>query len=234
MPLDQSTQADNLSGMQISRPRMYDDASLSMIRNLEILPNEPQARDTFLQFEDCFNSCFEESEVSDSRKLRLLKLKLAPKVYSIIKDSPSYSEAWQELKSKYQGVDRPLMDLHAFLQTKQFKNETVTNFGQRVKTAWKNVRLPPNTDLSSVIQVVVLLFGVRDPNVRQKLLENNMLDFEASLRTAITVDVSRSEAGLTDVPKLMVAAAHRNSLEGATECDKSCSGVLFYHIYHIL
>ncbi|XP_059819322.1 uncharacterized protein LOC132390793 [Hypanus sabinus] len=159
----------------------------------ERLDLDPQDTEAALAFElwlACFQSYLEEVRATEPAVMhRILLLRFTPKVYSFIRDLPTYEGAPDALKRQYLRPVNTVYARHRLATRRQRPGESIAEFLRALQTLVRTCDCKTLTAEQHAELLVrdAFVTGLRSVYVRQRLLEKADLTLRSAIETADTV-----------------------------------------------
>nr|XP_022905220.1 uncharacterized protein K02A2.6-like [Onthophagus taurus] len=147
----------------------------------------------------------EDTSENDKRKVQILISCLGPKHYQILSNltapdlpkTKKYEDLVNLLRSHISPKPSEIAEQHKFTMRVQHEGESIAHFHSELKKlttncnfVCENCKQPTvNTHLRSQF-----IRGVRDSEIRERLLQQNKLTFEEALKVAISIEASKQES----------------------------------------
>lgn len=113
-------------------------------------------------------------------------------VYDLFYEANSYEEAITALKSLYVKTPKEVFARHSLATRKQFSGETLDEYLQALKTLSKDCNFRQATAAQYRDEAIrdAFISGLSSSNIRQRLLENKILDLQTAFDQARALDTA--------------------------------------------
>ena len=170
---------------------------------LEVLPGAQDSQKIFNHWEkmlDNFLTAVAASVPSTSsssssssltiNKLAILNGYLSPDIYALIKHLTTYETAIEALRKLYKKKKNVIYARHLLVTTSQESGESATDYSQRLLLLAKDCVFEAVTAEQHKSEAVrdALIAGLKSPNVRLRLLENDDLTLEKAIQIADSLE----------------------------------------------
>lgn len=153
---------------------------------LDIEADSPTASLEWNHWYKTFQNFLLTYQVSDNEKLRILINHVSPVVYELISDAGTYNDAVCILKSTFTKTVNEVFARHKLATRRQQSGETVTKYLEILKFLSKDCNFKAVTAETNRNDCIrdAFIAGLRESNIRQRLLENPNLTLEEASRQA--------------------------------------------------
>ncbi|XP_059827405.1 uncharacterized protein LOC132395116 [Hypanus sabinus] len=160
---------------------------------LDLDPQDPEAALAFEHWLACFQSYLAELRATDPTVMyRILLSRVTPKVYSIIRDLPTYNGALDALKRQYLRPVNTVYARHRLATRRQRPGESSAEFLQALQTLVRACDCKTLTAEQHVELLVrdAFVTGLRSVYMRQRLLEHSNLTLRSAIETANALEAA--------------------------------------------
>ncbi|XP_059826347.1 uncharacterized protein LOC132394338 [Hypanus sabinus] len=160
---------------------------------LDLDPQDPEAALAFEHWLACFQSYLAELCATDPAVMyRILLSRVIPKVYSIIRDLPTYEGALDALKRQYLRPVNTVYARHHLATRRQQPGESSAEFLRALQTLVRACDCKTLTAEQHVELLVrdAFVTGLRSVYVRQRLLEHSDLTLRSAIETANALEAA--------------------------------------------
>ncbi|XP_059849450.1 uncharacterized protein LOC132407176 [Hypanus sabinus] len=164
---------------------------------LDLDPQDLEAAFAFELWLACFQSYLEEVRATDPAVMhRILLSRVTPKVYSIIRDLPTYYGALDALKRQYLRPVNTIYARHRLATRRQRPGESSAEFFRALQTLVRTCDCKTLTAEQHAELLVrdAFVTGLRSVYVRQQLLEKADLTLHSAIETADTLEAALHNA----------------------------------------
>ncbi|XP_059833137.1 uncharacterized protein LOC132398132 [Hypanus sabinus] len=160
---------------------------------LDLDPQDPDAALVFEHWLACFQSYLEEVRATEPAVMhRILLSRVTPKVYSIIRDLPTYDGALDALKRQYLRPVNTVYARHRLATWQQRPGESCAEFLRALQTLVQACDCKTLTAEQHAELLVrdAFVTGLRSMYMRQRLLENADLTLSSAMETANVLEAA--------------------------------------------
>ncbi|XP_059804785.1 uncharacterized protein LOC132380106 isoform X2 [Hypanus sabinus] len=164
---------------------------------LDLDPQDPDAALAFEHWLACFQSYLEEVRATEPAVIhRILLSRVTPKVYSIIRDLPTYEGALDALKRQYLRPVNTVYARHRLATRQQRPGESCAEFLRALQTLVRPFDCKTLTAEQHAELLVrdAFVTGLRSVYMRQRLLENADLTLRLAIETANALEAALHNA----------------------------------------
>ncbi|XP_059842546.1 uncharacterized protein LOC132403197 [Hypanus sabinus] len=173
---------------------------MDSILRLEKLDVDPQDSEAALAFElwlACFQSYLEVIPVTEPATMyKILLSRVSPKVFSLIRDLPTYQGALDAPKRQYLQLVNTVYARHRLATRRQRADESSAEFLRALQTLVRTCDCKALTAEQHLELLVrdIFVTGLRSVYVRQRLLENADLTLRSVIKMADTLEAALHNA----------------------------------------
>ncbi|XP_059841286.1 uncharacterized protein LOC132402453 [Hypanus sabinus] len=164
---------------------------------LDLDPQDPDAALVFEHWLACFQSYLEEVRATEPAVMhRILLSRVTPKVYSIIRDLPTYDGALDALKRQYLRPVNTVYARHRLATRQQRPGESCAEFLRALQTLVRPCDCKTLTAEQHAELLVrdAFVTGLRSVYMRQRLLENADLTLRSAIEKANALEAALHNA----------------------------------------
>ncbi|XP_059841033.1 uncharacterized protein LOC132402257 isoform X1 [Hypanus sabinus] len=164
---------------------------------LDLDPQDPDAALAFEHWLACFQSYLEEVRATKPAVMhRILLSRVTPKVYSIIRDLPTYDGALDALKRQYLRPVNTIYARHRLATRQQRPGESCAEFLRALQTLVRpcDCKMLMAEQHAELLVRDAFVTGLRSVYMRQRLLENADLTLSSAMETANALEAALHNA----------------------------------------
>ncbi|XP_059843069.1 uncharacterized protein LOC132403623 [Hypanus sabinus] len=164
---------------------------------LDLDPQDPDAALAFEHWLACFQSYLAELRATEPAVMhRILLSRVTPKVYSFIRDLPTYEGALDALKRQYLRPVNTVYARHRLATRQQRPGESCAEFLRALQTLVRACDCKTLTAEQHAELLVrdAFVTGLRSVYMRQRLLENSDLTLSSAIEKANALEAARHNA----------------------------------------
>lgn len=161
----------------------------------DVEPNTSDSQIRWMHWRYTFENFLSEQndkDLSDSIKLKLLLNHLAPSIYSIIRECPSYKIAIDLLNSTYIKPKNEIYARHMLASRKQKDGESIADFVRVLHQLSHDCNFKCVTAEQHKNYFIrdSFITGIKCQKIRQRLLENMTLSLDDAVNQALTIETA--------------------------------------------
>ncbi|XP_039283436.1 uncharacterized protein LOC120351185 [Nilaparvata lugens] len=189
-------------------------------------PNSPTALQEWnfwLKTFENFIASFDEEDIDDESKLRLLTNFLSHSVYQTIADKNSYTSAIDALKSAYVKPINEIFARHKLATRKQSSDETIDQYNQALQQLSKNcgfADVDSETHRKTYIRDSFIR-GLSSHQIRLRLLEFDKLTLDEAIEKARALESARNQSASYSSEITLNATSNNSSENSCKETNLS-------------
>lgn len=175
---------------------------------LGVDPSTPDATKHFNHWKRTFENFLRSVDEINPDKLSTLINYVSPNVYDYIAEANDYNEAIQTLDSIYIKPKNEIFARYLLSSRKQEQAESLDQFLQQLKTLAKDCNFKSVSAERARDEAIrdAFIGGLQSCNIRQRLLENNVLDLQTAFMNARSLEMAERQ-NLSYRPSLTTASA---------------------------
>ena len=176
---------------------------------LETDPNSGEASKEWLHWKRTFDNFLAALPQDDLDKLSVLANFVSPSIFQHIEECTEYEAAVGILQALFVKPRNEIFARHLLATRCQQPHETLDEFLQSLKTLSKDCNFQSVTASKYREENIrdAFITGLRSPSIRQRLLENNMLDLKTMFDQARSLELAMCNSESYASPPLSVNAA---------------------------
>ncbi|TGZ66243.1 hypothetical protein CRM22_005428 [Opisthorchis felineus] len=200
-------------------------------------PDAPDATRQWNHWFCTFSNFLDEIKVFNPHKLKTLYNYISPAVFEIIAECATYEEAIKTLENLYVKPKNEAAARHLLATCKQEVGHTLDHFVQKLKTLARECHFQAVTAEQYRDNALrdAFISGIQSTEIRQRLLEKNISDFQTAYDTAISLTLTHQQSSLyqnCSVPPYNTSTTKLDCTKffGSSR-DPAMTGGYFYHFH---
>ena len=199
-----------------------------VVEHLDLSPQEADATKRFGLWKRKLEIYLLALEATEEEKFNILINRLGLNSYEYVDAATTYTEAIQKLNNVYSKKINKIYARWKLTNEKQKEGESMDAFANRLMILAKDCNYTDVTAVEYKEEAVLQSFvsGLEDSYVRQRILENDVVDLESALKLAEILKRAKTDAGCYEEEKYQstVAAVNKLNFRNAVAAvDKSSS-----------
>nr|BDT62039.1 MAG: hypothetical protein [Penaeus monodon majanivirus B] len=161
---------------------------------LDVDPNSPTASKEWKHWHRSFTNFIEECGESAPDKFKTLVNCVSFTIYDHIEECSGYESAIKILQQLYVKTPNEIMARHLLATRKQHPDETLDEYMQELQKLSKDCNIKTAVTAEQYRQELVrdaFINGIASPLIKQRLLENKVLDLENTYNQAYIFDLAQ-------------------------------------------